>query len=51
LYFFWLPFWLSVLLGLKNPYFFIIPCIEIVWKLEYIRNYRGMIWLRHTSRT
>ncbi|HQA79190.1 MAG TPA: UbiA family prenyltransferase [Methanoregulaceae archaeon] len=49
LYFFWLPFCLSLFLGLKNPVFFIVTLVELVWKMGYLRYYKDMIWLKRTS--
>ena len=48
LYFFWLPFCLSLFLGLKNPVFFIVTLVELVWKMGYLRYYKDMIWLKRT---
>lgn len=45
-YFFWLPLWMSILLGCLNSNFFIITAIEIVWKVRYIKFDIGLIRLR-----
>jgi 4-hydroxybenzoate polyprenyltransferase len=45
-YFFWLPFWMSILLGCQNSWFFVIAGIEILWKVKYIKFDIGLIKLR-----
>lgn len=45
-YFFWLPLWMSILLGCLNPWFFIITATEILWKIRYIKSDLGFIRLR-----
>lgn len=45
-YYFWLPTWISILLGLEFYFFFIITFIEIIWKLTYIKYNINLIKLR-----
>lgn len=45
-YYFWLPLWLSLLLGCLNSQFFIIVGVEILWKVRYIKFDIGLIKLR-----
>ena len=45
-YFFWLPLWLSILLGCLNPYFFVIAAVEMLWKARYIKFDVELIKLR-----
>jgi len=45
-YYLWLPFGLSILLGLANLTFFLIVALEILWKVNYIRFDIDFIRLR-----
>lgn len=45
-YYFWLPTWISILLGLKFYIFFILTFVEIIWKLTYIKYNINLIKLR-----
>ena len=48
-YFFWLPLWISILLGWLNPLFFVISVLEILWKVRYIKFNLWLIRLRNNA--
>lgn len=48
-YFFWLPLWISILLGWLNPLFFVISVLEILWKVRYIKFDIWLIRLRNNA--
>jgi len=49
-YFFWLPLWMSILLGCLNPRFFLITVIEVLWKIRYVKFDFGLIRLMRQYR-